>query len=567
MANTTQRKVVVIGGVALGAGVAAKVRREDEQAEIIMIERGPFVSFANCGLPYYLSGVIEDREALLLHTPESLRNRFNIDVRVLQEATGIQRDRKVVHIRNLQTGVSYDQPYDKLVLAMGADPIVPHIPGLDLNGIFQVRTVPDADSIRSWMADPGVHSAVVIGAGFIGIETVENLVHAGLHVTLIEKAPQVLPVFDIEMTALVLSQLQDMGVDVLLGDGIRSFEGDVQATSVTLESGKTVAADMFILGMGVRPNTQLARTAGLELGPNGALHLNQYLQTSDPDIYGGGDMAEIVHLVDGERRWIPLAGPANKQARIIGQNVCGKTVTFHGAQGTSIVGIGDVVLGITGLSEQAANALEIPNLVSYNTLGHHAGYYPGALDITIKLIFDPTTGRLLGGQVAGQQGVDKRLDVLATAIYNEMTVSELTELDLAYAPPFSSAKDPLIMAGMVAENLLNRSAVSVYEPTDLGDSSVLLLDVRSDREVALGMLPGAKHIPLDQLRQRVHELDRNKPVIVYCRIGQRSYFASRFLRGQGFTQVYTLNGGYVVEQMRETIAASNVTAPLSHAII
>ncbi len=556
MTNRKQRKVVVIGGVALGAGAAAKVRREDEQAEIILIERGPYVSFANCGLPYYLSGVIENREALLLHTPESLRNRFNIDVRVLQEAVHIDRTKQVVHVRNLSTGESYNQPYDKLVLAMGADPVIPPIPGIDLNGIFQVRTVSDVDFIRSWMNDSDVRRAVVIGAGFIGLETVENLVQAGLHVTLVEKAPQILPSFDAEMTSLLLNQLKAMGVEVILSDGIESFQGDVQATSVNLESGRTIAADMFIVGIGVRPNTKLAYEAGLELSSNGALRLNRFLQTNDPNIYGGGDMAEIVHLVDGEKRWIPLAGPANKQARIIGLNICGKKVEFHGAQGTSIVGIGDVVLGMTGLSEQTAKQMKIPHMVSYNTLGHHASYYPGALDVTIKLVFDPTTGHLLGGQVTGHEGVDKRLDVLATAIYNEMTVSELTELDLAYAPPFSSAKDPIIMAGMVAENLLNGAAVSVYTPDALGDDNILLLDVRGNDEVANGVLSGAKHIPLDQLRQRVNELDQNRPMIVYCRIGQRSYFASRFLRGHGFHKVYTLNGGYVVQQMRATVKAA-----------
>ncbi len=549
MTDSKRQKVIVIGGVALGAGAAAKVRREDEHAEIIMLERGPYISFANCGLPYYISGVIDDRNELLLHTPESLKKRFNIDVRVLQEATGIDRDRKVIEVKDLNTGQSYVQPYDKLVLAMGADPIIPPLPGIDLNGIFQIRTVPDVDAIKTWMQEPSVRRAVVIGAGFIGLETVENLIEAGLEVALVEKAPQVLPPFDTEMTALALNELRKLGVEVILGDGVQSFQGETQALAVTLESGRVLNADMFIIGIGVRPNTKLARTAGLEVAPNGALRLNEYLQTSDPDIYSGGDMAEIPHLVDGEKRWIPLAGPANKQGRVIGLNIAGKKTKFRGAQGTSIVRVGEIALGMTGLSERSAKQLGLHFLTSYNTAGHHAGYYPGAQDLTLKLVFEQGTGRLLGGQAAGREGVDKRIDVLATAIYNGMTVSELAELDLAYAPPFASAKDPIIMAGMAAENLLRGDATAVYHADELQTPEVALLDVRDDDEVAEGMIKGAKHIPLDQLRQRVDELDRNKNWVVYCRSGHRSYFASRFLRGQGFKQVHNLNGGYVVQQM------------------
>ncbi|RIV17754.1 pyridine nucleotide-disulfide oxidoreductase [Alicyclobacillaceae bacterium I2511] len=543
------QRVVVIGGVALGAGAAAKVRREDERAEIIMLERGPYISFANCGLPYYLSGVIEDRNELLLHTPESLKKRFNIDVRVLQEVTAIDRDKKTVQVKNLNTNEFYAQPYDKLVLAMGADPIIPPIPGIDLNGIFQLRTVPDVDAIKNWMGAPTVRRAVVIGAGFIGLETVENLVEAGLKVTLVEKAPQILPPFDTEITSPALNELRKLGVEVILGDGVQSFQGETQALAVCLESGRILDADMFIIGIGVRPNTQLAKTAGLEVAPNGALRLNEFLQTSDPDIYSGGDMAEIPHLVDGEKRWIPLAGPANKQGRVIGLNIAGKKTKFRGAQGTSIVRIGDIAIGLTGLSERTAKQLGIHCFVSYNTAGHHAGYYPGAQDLTLKLVFEQGTGRLLGGQAVGKEGVDKRIDVLATAIYNGMTVSELAELDLAYAPPFAAAKDPIIMAGMAAENLLRGDATSVSHTTELQVPEVALLDVRDDDEVADGMLLGAKHIPLDQLRQRVHELDASKNWVVYCRSGHRSYFATRFLRGQGFKQVYNLNGGYVVHQM------------------
>lgn len=552
MTINDQAKVVILGGVALGAGAAAKARRVNEQAEIIVIERGPYVSFANCGLPYYVGGVIKDRSKLLLHTPETLKQRFNIDVRVRQEAVSINREQKTVTIRDGQTGQEYQESYDKLVLATGAKPIVPPLKGITLTGIFVMRDVPDVDAITDWIQNHNVKHAVAIGAGFIGLEVVENLVHRGIAVTLVEKASQVLPPFDHEMTATALEELEKMGVNVILGDGITGFAGETTASAVELESGMSIEADLFIMGLGVRPDLSIAKQAGLTIGQTGALEVNQYLQTSDPDIYSGGDLAEIVHTVHGKQRWIPLAAAANKQARIIGMNVFGAHREFHGAQGTSIVKLGDAVLAVTGETEKAAKNDGLDFFVSYNIAGHHAGYYPGAQDMVIKLVVEHNTGRILGGQIAGRDGVDKRIDVLATAIAAKMTVSDVAELDLAYAPPFSSAKDPIILAAMTAENIVTGEVTAISTIDELPkDLTWRILDVRRHDEVSQGMLPEAKHIPLDELRDRILELDPATPWVVYCRSGQRSYIASRILKGHGFEQVFNLSGGYFVQGMRK----------------
>lgn len=549
----SKQRIVVVGGVALGAGVAAKARRMSEEAEIILIERGPYVSFANCGLPYYLGGVIEDRDELLLHTPESLKARFNIDVRVLQEVVKVDRENKKVSILRFDTDEVYEESYDKLVLAMGAKPISPNLPGKDLKGIFNMRTVPDVDEMKDWIDAGRVKDVAVIGAGFIGLEAVENLVHRGLRVTLIEKAPQVLPPFDIEMTAPVLDELKQMGVRTIIGDGIAGFSGDGKVASVQLESGESVPTEMVIMGLGVRPDTRLAQDAGLETGIAGALRVNEYLQTSDPDIYSGGDLAEISYLVDGEKRWIPLAAAANKQGRAIGHNLFGNTVSFRGAQGTAIVRIGAVTLAQTGFTEKAAKQAGQPFYVSYNTAGHHAGYYPGAVDMTIKLLADPTTGKVLGAQIVGGEGVDKRIDVVATAIYAGLKVADLASLDLAYAPPFSSAKDPIVMAGMASENIQLHEIQVVRTPEEVGAPNVQVLDVRDADEVAEGMLPDAIHIPLDSLRGESAKLDKTKHYVVYCRSGHRSYFACKMLQGLGFQHVYNLTGGYVVQSLQAAV--------------
>ncbi len=549
--NNTSQKVVIIGGVALGAGVAAKVRRISEQAEIVIIEKGPYVSFANCGLPYYLGDVIKDRNKLLLHTPKSLKNRFNIDVRTHQEAVVINRKKKTVTILDIENNRQYEESYDKLVLAMGAKPISPNIPGKDLNGIFHVRSVPDVDEIKEWIGSGGVNHVGVIGGGFIGIEVVENLVALGIQVTLIEKAPQILPPFDKEMTTPALKELKRLGVRVVLDDGITEFIGQDKVEAVKLESGESIRADMFVMSLGVRPDNGLAKAAGIELGVAGALRVNEFLQTSDSDIYSGGDLAEITHVVDGEKHWIALAGAPNKQGRVIAENLFGKHVSFTHVQGTSIVRVGKVIIAMTGLSEKALKGTDTDYFVSYNTALHHAGYYPGAEDMTIKLMVEKDSGHLLGGEIVGGEGVDKRIDVLATAIAANMTVEDLANLDLAYAPPFSSAKDPVIMAGMAAENIFLGKVQAVYHKDDLGSDNVGLLDVRRKDEVEKGMLPGSIHIPLDELRDRANELDPNIHWIVYCRSGQRSYFATCILKGLGFEHVYNLNGGYIVQQLKE----------------
>lgn len=548
-----RNKIVIVGGVAVGAGAAAKIRRMDESADIIVIERGPHVSFANCGLPYYLGDVISRREALLLHTPATLHARFQIDVRTRQEVVAIDRKNKVVMIDDLEDGTSYRETYDKLVLAMGAQPVMPRLPGIQLPGIFQLRTVPDVDAMKEWISSNRVQHVAVIGAGFIGIETVENLTTLGLSVTLIEKAPQVLPPFDEEMTAHVRQELTGLHVNMALGDGISEFRGIGRATEVVLESGRVIRADMFILGLGVRPNSTLAQEAGLELGMAGAVKVNEYLQTSDPDIYAAGDVAEVSHRVNGRQRFIPLAGAANKQARIIGENICGARVKFVGTLGTAIVKLGETTLAMTGLTEKAAKADGISHVVSYNTAGHHAGYYPGATDLTVKLLVEPLTELVLGAQISGKLGVDKRIDVFATAIASRLTLDELTGLDLAYAPSFSSAKDPVIMAAMVAQHVVRGEVRTVRTMDDIRRLNALILDVRTEGEAAKRALPGAVNIPLDQLRERAHELDKDITWVVYCRSGQRSYYAYQILSGLGFNSVYNLEGGMIVQEMIQQV--------------
>ncbi|MCL6517320.1 MAG: FAD-dependent oxidoreductase [Alicyclobacillus sp.] len=550
--NGGEQKIVIIGGVALGAGVAAKARRMSETVEIVVFEKRTYVSFANCGLPYYLGDVIKDRNKLLLHTPESLKARFNIDVRILQEVISIDRANKTVRVRNLETGEEYDERYDKLVLGMGAKPILPKINGHDLAGIFSVRSVPDVDQVKAWIRTKHVRQAVVIGGGFIGLEVVENLLKLGINVTLVEKANQVLPPFDTEMTIPLLNHLRDLGVRVVLGNGVASFIGDKEARVVRLEDGTGIEADMFIMSLGVRPDSALAQAAGLELGVAGAVRVDNQLRTSDPDIFAGGDIAEVLYDIDGQPHWVALAGAPNKQARIIGENLFGIGEQFTGAHGTSIVRVGEMVIAMAGLSEKAAQSAGLDYFVSYSTAGHHAGYYPDAKDMTIKLVVERKSGRLLGAQIVGRDGVDKRIDVLSVALSAKMTVVDLTRLDLAYAPPFSSAKDPVIMAGMAAENIFWGRVEAVYDVSAANGHTVRLLDVRRTDEVLGGTLPGAVHIPLDELRDRApKELDRNVEWIVYCRSGQRSYFATRILKGLGFEKVKNLSGGYIVQQMRK----------------
>ncbi|HYG60153.1 MAG TPA: FAD-dependent oxidoreductase, partial [Symbiobacteriaceae bacterium] len=505
---------------------------------------------ANCGLPYYIGHEIGDRSALLLQTPESFRARFNVDVRVHHEATAIDPAARVVTVRNHQTGESYTESYTALVLAPGATPIRPPLPGIGLPNLFTVRTVPDSDAIRRYLESEQPQRAVVIGAGFIGLEMVENLHKLGLEVTVVEKADQVLPPLDPEMAGLMAQAVEQMGVEVILGDGIAAFEGEAVARAVRLESGRVVEADLFILGLGVRPDTTLARAAGLEIGPGGGIKVNQFMQTSDPHIYAAGDAVETVHLVTGKAGFLPLAGPANKQGRVAGANAAGDWLKFPGAIGTAIVRVGEVVAATAGITEKAARRLGMRAFASYTMGGDHADYYPNAQQMVIKLVAEAETGRLLGAQAVGTTGVDKRIDILATAIMGRMTVDDLTNLDLAYAPPFASAKDPAVVVGMVAQNILRGQAravtpVALAARLEAGDP-LQVVDVREPHEYLVDALPGAVNIPLDELRGRLGELSSAQETVVYDENGQKAYWASRVLAQQGFRSVAALTGGFVV---------------------
>ncbi len=556
-------KFVIIGGVAVGAGAAARARRLDENAEIVLIERGEHVSFANCGLPYYVGGDIKDRKKLLLHTPQSLYDRFRIDVRTRQELRAIDREHKRITIHDLDRDELYEESYDKLVLAQGATPVRPPIPGIDLKHVYQLRSVPDADALFERVKADEVKRAVVIGAGFIGLEMVEAFIERNIQVTLIEKADQILPPMDPEMTILATRALREAGADVILGDGIKEFRGENQAQSVLLESGKQIEGDLFLMGLGVRPDVSIALDAGLVRGATGALAVNEHLQTNDLDIYAAGDLAETTHLVTGATVWIPLAGPANKQARVIATHATGGDARFSGVLGTSIVRFQHHVLSVTGLTEKTARRANVNYQVSYTLSGDHASYYPGAKDMLIKLLFASDTGRVLGAQIIGQQGVDKRIDVLATAIQAGMTVQDLTELDLAYAPPFSSAKDPVIIAGMAAQNILDGDIKTVQGTAfDMFAPGVQIVDVREPHEVEQGAVPGAVNIPLNTVRDKVKDLDTSRPVVVYCRGGQRSYNAVRILQANGFDKVYNWSGGYFLWDLLSEYRNS-IEAPLA----
>lgn len=549
---SNNRKIAVVGGVAGGASAAARARRTDEHAEIVMFEKGPYISFANCGLPYYVGREIGDRSALLLQTPESFKARFGIDVRVFQEVVSIDRAAKTVRVRDLKTGKEYDESYTALILSPGATPIRPPLPGVDLPNIYTVRSVPDSDAIREYLdeKEPEKRRAVVIGAGFIGLEMVENLHKIGLEVTLIEKMDQVLPPLDPEMAAFVSLSLNQMGVETILGDGIAAFEGEGRATAVRLESGRSVPGDIFILGIGVWPDLRLAKEAGLQIGEAGAIQVDEQMRTSDPDIFAAGDAVELVNLVTGKVSRIPLAGPANKQGRVAGANAAGDSLTFPGALGTAIVRVGESVAASTGLSEKAARKMGMDVFVSYTMSGHHADYYPGVQQMVIKLVVERESRRLVGAQVVGGEGVDKRTDVFATAITAKMTVDDLTNLDLAYAPPFGSAKDPAIIAGMAAQNAV-RGQMKLITPAELltrleAGEDLQVVDVREAYEFMLGSAPGAVNIPELEIRERIGELDPNKETVVLDTNGHHGYFAARILMQRDFGSVANLSGGFVL---------------------
>ncbi|MGI6559688.1 MAG: FAD-dependent oxidoreductase [Limnochordia bacterium] len=532
-------KVVIVGGVAGGATAAARMRRLDEDAEIVLLERGEYVSFANCGLPYHIGGVIPDRESLLVQTAAGMRTRYRIDVRTGHEVLRIHRPEKEVEVLERETGKVYREGYDYLVLSPGAEPIRPDLPGIDAEGIFILRTMEHMDSIIDFMKTNEPRRAVVVGAGFIGLEMAENLHALGLQVDIVEMAPQVFIQLDEEMAALVHARLRKAGVGLHLGRAVKGFREREGGLEVQLVDGSALQTDMVILAVGVRPDTRLAEECGLLVGGAGIL-VNDYLQTSDPSIYALGDAIEIRDPILNRSVPIPLAGPANKQGRIVANNISGRRERYSGSVGTAIVQVFGLHVGVAGANRRS---LEEANIDFSSVVIHplsHAGYYPGAKPLSIKVHFT-RGGRILGAQVVGEQGVDKRIDVLATAIKVGLTVYDLQGLELAYAPPFSSAKDPVNMVGFVAGNVCNGD-VYVVNWDEIGERFVL--DVREPSEYAKGHIPGAVNIPLGQLRERLGELPRDREMVVYCRVGMRSYIATRILMQRGFKSVFNLSGGY-----------------------
>lgn len=543
-------KLLIVGGVAGGASAAARARRLSEDAEIIVFERGPDVSFANCGLPYYVGGEIAERGKLLITTPERLRARFNLDVRTRSSVEAIDRSAKKIRVRDLASQREYEESYDKLILAPGAAPLRPPIHGIDLPGVFTLRNLHDVDLIKA-RVDRGVKQAVVVGAGFIGLELVENCVKRGIATTVVELQDQVLPPFDKEMTTPILQTLSQKEVTVLLGQSAESFEQDTDGLVVGLKSGQRLTAQLVILGVGVRPENKLAVNAGLDVGPRGGIRVNEFLQTSDRDIYAVGDAIEIKDFVSGDPTQVPLAGPANRQGRIAADNLFGRSIGYRGTQGTAIVGVFERTAAMTGASEKSLRRAGRPHRKVYIHPANHAGYYPGAEPMTLKILFDPATGRLLGAQAVGGAGVDKRIDVLAVAIQAGMTVFDLEEMELAYAPQYGSAKDPVNMAGFVAAGLLRGDHPQIDVETVLAapiDQRPFLLDVRTPSEFSAGHIAGAVNVPVDDLRSRLNEIPSNREIAVYCQVGQRGYLATRILRQRGFS-ASNIGGGYKTFQL------------------
>ncbi len=538
-------KLIIIGAVAGGASAAARARRLDEDAEIILFERGEAPSFANCGLPYYVGRVIEDRDDLLVSPKQRLIDRYRLDVRTQTEVVRIDRDQKCVHVRNLETNEEYQQAYDKIVLSPGAAPLRPPIPGADLPTVYTIRDLSDADRLRE--AASKAKQAVVIGAGFVGLEMTENLVRLGIETTVVEMADQILPPWDAEMVAPVAEHLREKGVRLQLSDAANAIESDSDKLAVQLKSGETLAADFVVMSVGVRPENKLAVDAGLEVGPRGGIQVNASMQTNDPDIYAAGDAVEVRHVVDGSPVQIPLGGPANRQGRLAADHIFGRPGLYRGTQGTAVVGVFDMTATMTGFSEKALTFAKLDYEKIYIHPAHHAGYYPGAQQLSLKLLFSPDTGKILGAEAVGRAGVDKRIDVLAVAIQAGMTVYDLEEMELAYAPQYGSAKDPINMAGFVAAGVLRGDQPIVHSSDLLAgttDPSTLLLDVRSPGEFANGHIEGATNIPLEELRARVEEVPADRPVITYCQVGQRGYSATRILV-QKDRDVSNLSGGYL----------------------
>lgn len=536
-------KLIIVGGVAGGASAAARARRIAEDAEIIVVERGPDVSFANCGLPYHIGNVIPDRNKLLVTTAGKLRERFNLDVRTNSEVISINRAEKSVTIRDLKSGQEIVESYDKLILAPGAAPARPAIPGADLPNVMTLRTLSDTDRIKS-KVDSGARRAVVMGGGFIGLELAENFVHRGISTTLIEYGNQLLGPFDAEMVSPLIATAREKGIELLFGQQVSAITQQDSGLTVQLASGETRAADLIVMGIGVRPENKLATQAGLEVGPRGGIRVDEFLQTSDPDILAVGDAIETTDALTGDRTQVPLAGPANRQGRIAADNALGRRVKYRGTQGTAIIGFFDRSAAMTGLSEKALRRTGREFRKAYIHPAHHAGYYPGAEGMTLKLLFDPQTGRILGAQGVGGAGVDKRIDVLAVAVQAGMTVYDLEEMELCYAPQFGSAKDPINMLGFVAGGVLRGDHPQVqWDQIAPTAGTEFLLDVRTPKEYSDGHIPGAINIPVDELRNRLSELPRDRKITAYCQVGQRGYLATRLLLAAGF-DVVNLSGGY-----------------------
>ena len=537
---------LIIGGVAGGATVAARLRRMDEKANIILFERGKYVSYANCGLPYYIGDTINNREKLFVQTAKGFTDRFRIDIRTEQEVTAIRPDKKEVEIKNLSTGETYTETYDKLVLSPGAEPLRPGIEGIGSKKIFTLRNVPDTDTIKNYVNTENPKRAIVVGGGFIGLEMAENLHDLGIQVDVVEMANQVMAPLDFSMAAIVHRQLTDKGVGLHLEDGVSRFEEKDGGVTVHLRSGKQIATDMVLLSIGVRPETKLAKDAGLAIGERGGIAVNDYMQTSDADIYALGDAVEVRHLVTGQPALIPLAGPANKQGRIVADNIVfGNKEKYPGSIGTSIAKVFDLTVAAAGANAKLLQQNNIPYISSYTHGASHAGYYPGAVPLSIKILFAPENGKLLGAQIVGFNGVDKRIEMLAQVIQRGGTVHDLAELEHAYAPPYSSAKDPVNMAGFVAENILNKkSRIIQWRKLAELPADTIRIDVRTHDEYKLGTIPGFINIPVDELREHLDELPKEKPIVVTCAVGLRGYLAYRILVQNGFKHVRNLSGGY-----------------------
>lgn len=543
-----KKKILIIGGVAGGATAAARLRRNDEFAEIILFERGEFISFANCGLPYYIGGVIQSRDSLIVQTVEDITSKFNIDVRTMSEVTSINRKSKTITVHNIKTDKSYDESYDAIIISTGSVPIKPNIPGINTaKNIFTLRNIPDTDNIKNYIDTFKPKSAVVVGGGFIGIEMAENLNHLGINVTLVEMAAQVMTPLDFELAVIVHTHMQDKGVNLILNNAVKEFKNN--GKQILLSDGKVIDTDMIILAIGIKPENYLAKESGLAIGDRGGILTNDFLQTTDPEIYAIGDAIETKDFITKQSNLIPLAGPANKQGRIAADNIFGKKEQYHGALGTSAVKAFDLTAASTGNNEKNLKKLNLPYQALHIHPGSHAGYYPGSATISMKILYNPETEEIYGAQAVGLDGVDKRIDVLATALASKMKVTDLKNLELAYAPPFSSAKDPVNMLGFVAENV-QRGLIKTfqwYEVNDLIASKAFILDVREEIETELGNIEGSVNIPFAEIRSNLDKLPKDKPIYLFCHSGVRGHSVTRILRQRGF-DAYNLSGGYKTYQ-------------------